>query len=481
MRPTAILCIVSAAMLLPANVVVVLKSPSKSKGAWAVAAVIVSKWQPMYFIAVSAQRIISRAIVIPNGVICPLNEDNEVQIEAATFLWDCIILSIGISAIASDMQNDHTPARRRCIYCFLALCLILDVIGSYIWGNTLVSQVSVSFGFFNILMENQITSSITSQVIIALHFFFVSCRSRSGRGWAYAPLRFELDECGKASLSKLNFKEINHDVRDKITVASGASAKTPMLETEGEIVVSQNGAEETLSIFLRLRRRLSQFQKRHLSRCRVFVIPCVAYHEVEKNADVDFALARPAFDFRFVRPLQRLADAHPKSYFGLSFCFFGVPSMICEFTLAGEARGISVLFFNSGLFTTLLGFLSSRRYGLDRVAVKHVASSFRFATCVALSANWIAQSARLALIGAKGYFEAHPTNTAALSILCLFLLGCFILDCSPHTPASIQICIAVMIASCSICNLRFLTFLAGRGDRCICVFCFSTAFKWNQW
>jgi len=36
------------------------------------------------------------------------------------------------------------------------------------------------------------------------------------------------------------------------------------------------------------------------------------------------------------------------------------------------------------------GFLSSKRYGLDRVAVKHVALSFRFAIFVTLLATDVA-------------------------------------------------------------------------------------------
>ena len=54
------------------------------------------------------------------------------------------------------------------------------------------NQGNLSFGPFRFLLANQITSCITSQVVVLLHLLYVSCRSRGGRGWAYASLRFVL-------------------------------------------------------------------------------------------------------------------------------------------------------------------------------------------------------------------------------------------------------------------------------------------------
>ncbi len=145
-RPTAISCIVAAALSLLASAALVFKS--RSKGAWVAA--IVSKWQPMYFIVVSAQRMISRLIVIYSvDDACVLSAEGYVQVEAATFIWDCTVLSTGTFTMASDLQANHTPTRRRCTYYLLALCVLLDAIGSYTWGNSMASQVSVSLGFFD--------------------------------------------------------------------------------------------------------------------------------------------------------------------------------------------------------------------------------------------------------------------------------------------------------------------------------------------
>ncbi len=89
-----------------------------------------------------------------------------------------------------------------------------------------------------------------------------------------------------------------------------ASAAMPMLASE-ELPHAGAAASGMLS---RLRVRWLGFQQRRVSRCRVFVIPHVAVLG-------GFALERPAFDMRWLRPLQRLADAHPRFYFLVALCF----------------------------------------------------------------------------------------------------------------------------------------------------------------
>jgi hypothetical protein len=422
-RPTAIACIVAAALSLLANTALVLKM--RFKGARAITAAICSKWQTVFFMAVSAQRIVLRAYVISSVNACPLNAEDGVQIGAATLMWDGTIFMTGLLTIAADMEGDFVPYKRRCAYFVLALCLCIDTIGSSIMGNAMASQLSVYVGSLNLVFDNEMTSTIISQLIIALHFLFVSCRSRGGRGWAYAALKFELDECGKVMLSKPDLPEINPTFNGSEKIASAAAAK-PILESKGGTRVEQNEAAAALSAFRRLCQHILRFQNRHLLRCRAFVIPCVAVHDVAEGADIGFAMARPAFDLIFLRPLQRHADAHPKFYFSFLFFFLAVPSIACELMQEyNSAVGAATICLTSCMVIMLLGYLSSRRYGLDRVAVKHVVSSFRFATLGLLCACYIALNIRRV-----SFNEIHATTAATTVIFCLLFLGFLLLDCS---------------------------------------------------
>jgi hypothetical protein len=102
----------------------------------------------------------------------------------------------------------------------------LDVIGSVVWGNPLASDASLSVtANFSIFLDKQLYSCIASQVVLALHFVYVACQSCRGRGWAYASLRFELDECGK-SLLMSTVPTMTSCLKDSGTTASAA---TPML------------------------------------------------------------------------------------------------------------------------------------------------------------------------------------------------------------------------------------------------------------
>jgi hypothetical protein len=164
----------------------------------AVAAAVFSKWQPLYFVVMSAQKIVLRVIVIPyvdgsiakNAVACHLSPDYQRQLHAAAIVWNCAVLMAGAATICSDLDGDVAPAWRRAAQSLLALCLCADAVGSYVWGNEMAGLVSVSVSGFEFLLDNQITSCITSQAVLALHFVFVGWRSRHGRGWFYASLRF---------------------------------------------------------------------------------------------------------------------------------------------------------------------------------------------------------------------------------------------------------------------------------------------------
>jgi hypothetical protein len=149
-------------------------------------------------------------------------------------------------------------------------------------------------------------------------------------------------------------------------------------------------------------------------------------------------MARPLFDAIWLLPLQRFADAHPQYYFGSVFCFLTIPSMCCYIFLKGQEEGMSTLVLNFFMVVTGFGFLSSKRYGLDLVAVKHVACSFRFLILAALLGAEVILCSRLAYRNVY-----HPTQAAAGAVLNIFFCQCTLLDCSPNLPASIQIFISV--------------------------------------
>jgi hypothetical protein len=192
----------------------------------------------------------------------------------------------------------------------------------------------------------------------------------------------------------------------------------------------------------------------------VFVIPCVAVRDAGGGGGgCGFAVARPVFDLRWLRPLKRLADAHPRFYVGFILCFLAVPSISCLFVFRGQSqsRGISVSVLNLLICIMMAGFLSSKRYGLDRVAAKHVALSFRFAVIVALLATDVALFARtIDTIG------SHPTVAVISVFVGLFFCLCVLLDCSPQLPPSFQIFFSVSAHSDACLRVRLLNPSAGR-------------------
>ncbi len=120
---------------------------------------------------------------------------------------------------------------------------------------------------------------------------------------------------------------------------------------------------------------------------------CCSLRRDARRGEAVFELGQPAFDLRLLGPLQRLADAHPRLYIVFMFFFLAVPAIVCTivFSAQSQARGVSNVVLSFMLCIMSFGFLSSKRYGLDRVAVKHVALSFRFAIFVTLLATDAAQ------------------------------------------------------------------------------------------
>jgi hypothetical protein len=239
-----------------------------------------------------------------------------------------------------------------------------------------------------------------------------------------------------------------------------ASAATPMLASEQSArAESQLAGAAGSSVLSRLRARWLGLQQRQVSRCRVFVIPCVAVRD-SGGGGGGFAVARPVFDVRWLRPLQRLADAYPRGYIGSMFLFLAVPAFACIyfiFEYQYEASVISTFVFTFFMCIAMLGFLSSKRYGLDRVAAKHVALSFRFAVIVALLATDVALEAR-----AVYTVGSHPTVAVASVFLGLFFCLCVLLDCSPQLPPSAQIFFSVSAHSDACLRVRLLNPSAGR-------------------
>jgi hypothetical protein len=453
LQPTITSLLVAAALTLGLAAACLVKPLSNR--ARAVTAAVCSKWQPVYFIILSVQKIVIRSIVISyayvsinqSGAVCHLSADYVNQFHAATFLWDCAVLMTGVSTICFDLHADATPASRRCAQCLLALCLCTDAVGSYIWGNEMAAVLSLSVTKFEFQLGNLITSCITSQAVLALHFVFVGWRSLHGRGWYYASLRFELDQRGRELLSQLSPPHITQGLKERLVASSSALAVTSEAEAAADSLHSEAAARSSRNALSRARLRFLQFQQRRMSKCQVFVIPCLAANNGAAGSHAEFALARPAFVLRCLRPLQRVADAHPKFYLGFSFLFFGLPSVACAVLLKSQISGICSLPLNTAIFVAFLGFLSSRRYNLDRVAAKEVVLSFRFAVFIVLLSQWIALLARRAYLvlnaGQSSVYAETPWSVAASAVVALFLAMILLLDCSPSLPATAQIILMV--------------------------------------
>jgi hypothetical protein len=292
---------------------------------------------------------------------------------------------------------------------------------------------------------------------MALHFLYVSCRSRHGRGWAYASLRFELDERGRSTL----LEGMTTATKCSTDIGAGACAATAELGSGPPAAAPlQRAGAARASVLRGVRDWWRELQRRQVSRCRVFVIPCVRLGDGGGGGEGEVVLARPAFGLRWLAPLQRLADAHPRMYVGLSFLFLGVPSVISSFVLRGEANGISKLVLNFLVLIMALGFASSKRYNLDRVAAKHVLLSFRFLIIAFLLAIDIFLSIRLVITSDK-----HVTEVIAYVLALPFFCMTILADCSPLLPPAVQIFISVYV--CDVCNVTFrsvclLSISAGR-------------------
>jgi hypothetical protein len=142
------------------------------------------------------------------------------------------------------------------------------------------------------------------------------------------------------------------------------------------------------------------------------------------------------------------------------FVFLFMPAFLSTFLLDSKIRGIPNFGFTSAMIVFLLGFLSSRQYNLDRVAVKHVVLSFRFPIFVVLLSQWIALDVRKAYLVLtqqnSNNYDLTPWDVAAALALAVAFCLCLLFDCSPHLPASIQILVSVRCRCNPYPELHFL-------------------------
>ena len=397
---------------------------SRAKQGLALVAAIFSKWQPAYFLLVSIERIVFVTTMVAGDVkegiagSCGFSVDQFGQINATRLLMPVALLLSSWSAICCDCDPDFTPAMRRGAYFTSAGCFVLDMICSYVWGvDTKAGQSYVAIGPFRFLLADQITSCITSQVVVLLHLLYVSCRSSRGRGWAYASLRFEL---------------VKQDSMGMML----ESSMVPQMPSSSSSALDNMQAQVRTNVFSRLRHRLLRFQRQRLQASQVFAIPCV-----EGNSNLstrltapELQLARPLFRIKFPGIIVHFADFHASLYFIVLFMLV-MASVACNEL---EHTGTATVVFNILIISGLLGFLSCKRYNIDSVAAKHVSTSFRFVCICLLLLFGIALSVRRTYLG-----QHSPQHLVALIIIFVTFSLCLLVDCSPNLPAAVQTAISV--------------------------------------
>jgi hypothetical protein len=314
-----------------------------------------------------------------------------------------------------------------------AACFGFDMIFSLVWGSfgSKTDQGLLSIGPFTFLLSNQIISCNASQVIVLLHLLYVSCRTRGGRGWVFASLRFEL-------VAKHNAGTLL-DERS----ASRMPSQTPRSTGALQHTESDNEPAQTRSnVFSLLRHRVLQFRRQRLQSSHVFAIPCVE----NDNSDlaIRLLLVRPLFSSKlFPSIMLRFAEAHGNIYI-VALAVVGLASLVC---VLFESTSNASMVLNSIVLYAGFAFFACRRHNIDSVAAKHVATSFRFVVLCMLVFVVFAMEVRLAYLGKR-----TPQNVIG-SVLMLFgfILTLFV-DCSPHLPQIVQTTIPVSASIIPICN-----------------------------
>jgi hypothetical protein len=261
-------------------------------------------------------------------------------------------------------------------------------------------------------------------------------------------------EHGKGVMSNLSVPQMKRTLTKRRSTAIELSS-TPASAPTPDDDAGHNTPATIRRVFDQYYSLWLQYQQIRIAGCRLFLLPCVVNtrQTVQSDADISsssmFALKRPAFVTSWFKPLQRAADHYPKRYILVTCLCFGLPSILCSFFLDGTVKGVTTLVFNSATIASFLIFLSGNRYNLDKVAAKHIATSFRFATCAFLLLQIVALDTRKAyltftlpsteIVGER----IHFTQAAAVAVFSLIFCTALLLDCVPHLPATAQFVISV--------------------------------------
>ncbi len=417
LHSAATACVVVAALNVTIHIALLVSRPLSKRGC-ALFGALFSNWTVQYFIFVSLQQM-SLTAVVTNAVLsgqvdgpCSFTED--ALADAAAQMRHFAVVVIGLSVMCSDIDDTFSPAMRRCVYCIYALFTASDAIGSFVLGNALATGVKLSLKSFKFAIETQITSCIAAQTLMAFHFVFVSLRSSDGRAWAYERLRFDLQEDATSS--------------QQLRPTTGRTAL--LRPIAADILQSQDQDSDSALFCMRL--SLLTFQRQQFSKCQVFIIPCDAGRDV----------LRPLFNLPYLRRLHRIADTHPFVYFGvvslIGFCSIVSTVLQNLKLLSSDVSGLLSLVLNFFATIGFIGFLSSKRNNIDKVAAKRVVSSFRFVYCAALVICWIAHDIRDTYLGERSVLQLAAT----LFVMLLFFLS-LLEDCSPRLSPVVQFLISV--------------------------------------
>ncbi len=424
---------------------------SRSKQGLALAAAICAKWQPAYFLLVSIEKIVFLALLITEKVAagsCGFSPYQRGHFFATELLVTVALLLFSLSAICCDYDSDCSPAMRRGTYSACVVCLVSDMACSFIWGySTESTGDQLTLGPFRLHLTIQLTSCVTSQAVIMLHLLYVSCRSRGGRGWVYASLRFVLvKQRGTVGLSFFpmtrHISSSNHAFED--------------------VHAGEASARGRSNVFVRLRHRLLQFRRQRLHASRVFAIPCVesdgnlgtalltsglqqegrggglVSSGLQQGGGGGLQLSRPLFriDGFFPGVMIRFADLHEKLYVCAVFAVV-VTNLVTSVLLPSDT---TLLVLNLAVFYCTLGFFACKRHNIDSAAAKHVAASFKFLCIVLLFLLFFALQLRLACLR-----KASPQIVCAVLVFALNILLVLLADCSPNLSTTAQSAISVRL------------------------------------
>ncbi len=407
---------------------------SRDKQGLALLAALCAKWKTAYFLMVSIERIVVTAVMVAarvndhSAVSCALTYQLG-QILATELLMAVALLLFSLSAICCDYDPDFTPAMRRGAYSATAVCFVLDMIFSLIWGSfrTKTDQGYLFIGPFTFILLDQITSCVASQLLVLLHLLYVSCRCRGGRGWVFASLRFEL-------VKKHNIGTLLDETTSGSRMMSQMSSSSGALQHTESV---QGPVQARLHVFSQLRHRLLQFRMQRMQTCQVFAIPCeeCASNLSEMPVASGLEVARPLFRIKlFPDIIVRSAELYGNFY----VCVVSIITLVSLVCTQIERTGTATLVLNCFAFYGLLGFFSCRRHNIDSVAAKHVATSFRFVCICMVLLFYVALEVRKACLA-----QQSPEFVVAVIIINMGFLLCLVADCSPNLPTIAQTAISV--------------------------------------